>query len=155
MGWFIAIFVTLMIAGSVLWIKPSKRDLRLSELRRRAMTSGIRVRLLDEKLRDNLFPWLEDHRGYSLYENHQLGGREGRSMQAFEVHRKEPLHELDYLNLDVDAKNLQEFEAGLPDGVRAVVLYPDGVGLLWDERGEVEVVDRLIESMKVLSEAFS
>ena len=155
MGWFIAIFVTLMIAGSVLWIKPSKRDLRLSELRRRAMAKGIRVRLLDEKLRDNLFPWLEDHRGYSLYENHQFGGREDRSMQAFEVHRKEPLHELDYLKLDVDAKRLQEFEASLPMGVRAVVLFPDGIGLLWDERGDVELVDRLMDSMKVLSAEFS
>lgn len=155
MGWFIAIFVTLMIAGSVLWIKPSKRDLRITELRREAMSQGVRVRLVDEKLRENMFPWLDDHRGYAVYENHQLAAREGRQMRAFEVRSETQLHELDILRLDADESKLKSFEAGLPAGVRGVVLYPDGVGLLWDESAGAEVVGDLMSAMETLSEAFS
>ena len=155
MGWFIAIFVTLMIAGSVLWIKPSKRDLRITELRRKAMSKGMRVRLVDEKLRENLFPWLDDYRGYAVYENHQLAAREGRQMRAFEVRSETQLHELDILNLDADETKLRSFEESLPAGVRGVVLYPDGVGLLWDESGGAEVVDGLDGALKTLSDAFS
>lgn len=155
MGWFIAIFVTLMIAGSVLWIKPSKRELRITELRRKAMSQGIRVRLVDEKLRENMFPWLDDHRGYAVYENHRLGGREGREMRAFEVRRETQLHELDILKLDADEKKLRSCEESLPAGVRGVVLYPDGVGLLWDESGGAELVDSLVVAMESLSASFS
>ncbi len=155
MGWFIAIFVTLMIAGSVLWIKPSKRDLRITELRRKAMSQGVRVRLVDEKLRENLFPWLDDHRGYAVYENHKLAAQEGRQMRAFEVHRQTQLHELDILKLGADETKLRSIEENLPAGVRGVVLYPDGIGLLWDESGGVEVIDGLTDAMKTLSEAFS
>lgn len=155
MGWFIAIFVTLMIAGSVLWIKPSKRELRITELRRKAMSQGMRVRLVDEKLRENLFPWLDDHRGYAVYENHRLGAREGRQMRAFEVRRETQLHELDVLKLDADEKKLKAFEESLPAGVRGVVLYPDGVGLLWDESGGSEIIDSIQSSMEALSSAFA
>ncbi|KZY62585.1 hypothetical protein A3742_13305 [Oleiphilus sp. HI0071] len=155
MGWFIAVFVTLMIAGSVLWIKPSKRDLRITELRREAMSQGIRVRLVDEKLKENLFPWLEDHRGYAVYENHQLPAREGRQMKAFEVRSQSQLHELDILKLDADEVKLRSLEKGLPEGVRGVVLFPDGVGLLWDESSGPDAVSGLSRSMEGLSEAFS
>ena len=72
MGIVVAIFITLVVAGSILWVKPSRRDVRIAEVRRRAMSQGMRVRLLDEKLLRSMFPWLDNHRGLTLYENHNL-----------------------------------------------------------------------------------
>jgi len=148
MGWFIAIFAVFVVTGSVAWIKPSKRDLRLTSLRRCAMSLGLRVRLLDEKTKANLFPWLPDHRGYALYELHGLKLCEERPMRSFEVHSDEQMHELDRLRMDVAASAISALEARLPKGIKAVVLYPDGAGLLWNEQGEESMVESFVPLIK-------
>jgi len=150
MGLAIAILVTLAVAGSILWIKPSKRDLRITRIRRKAMSLGMRVRLLDDKYRQSTFPWLDDHRGYALYENHKLAGREGREMFVVEVHAETPLHELDVLKLGEAARNVHAFEDELPKEIRAVVIYPSGIGLLWNEQGDEAEVEELDQLMRRL-----
>lgn len=155
MGWLIAIFAVFVVAGSVAWIKPSKRELRLTELRRHAMQLGVRVRLLDEKTKNNMFPWLSDYRGYVLYENHALALREDRPMRAFEVNSDKEMHELDRINMDVACATISAFESKLPSGVRGVVVYPDGAGVVWDEQGDNESVDVLLHVIADIHQSIS
>ena len=153
LGWLVAIFGTLVVAGSILWIKPSKRELRITALRQEAMKKGLRVRLVDEKLKDKFFPWLDDYRGYVIYETHQLPVKEGRGMKAVQVHSSAELHELDRRNMDGDQARVLANQEHIPNQISGVVLYPDGVGLLWDESGDAGDIDGLLECIKLLHSA--
>lgn len=152
MGIVIAIFITLVVAGSILWVKPSRRDVRIADIRRKAMSHGIRVRLLDEKLVRSMFPWLSDHRGLSIYENHNLDVPVDREMRVFRVNGLEDLHELDRLNFDELERKISSYD--MPDGIEAIVVYPTGVGLLWNEQGDESAVDALSELLQLVNREY-
>lgn len=43
--WLIVIAITLVVVGSVAWVRPSQRDKRLAEFRHEALMAGLKVRL--------------------------------------------------------------------------------------------------------------
>lgn len=147
MGFVIAILITLAVAGSILWVMPSKRDLRLTRMRQSALAHGLKVRLLDEKLAKKFFPWLENYREFVLYENYSLKLPKGQELAVYRTTSDADVHELDKLRANyISAEALSE-DAALPVSHEAVVVYPSGIGVLWREQGDAEEVDQLAESI--------
>jgi len=143
MGFWIAILITLAVFGSVLWVMPSPREKTLTEMRQRAMGFGLRVRLVDKALAAKLYPWLEDYRGYVMYEKYLPAGKKSLSNKA-QVIRLSPddrAHEVDVQN----PVKLSLQQAGLlgklPESSEALTLFAGGVSFLWRERGGVAGVD--------------
>ncbi len=134
MGFAIAILLTLALAGSVLWVMPSPREKRLTALRNSAMRAGMRVRLLDKKLAESLFPWLQDHRGYVLYElpshNRQY---QAAGIRVVRLNEGEAVHELDQDEAVVSYVKQSVFLDDLPACAEAIVFYPQSVAVLWRE----------------------
>ena len=145
MGIWIAVVITLLVLGSVLWIMPSTRDKMLMEVRQQALMQGLKVRLLDQQSASALFPWLDDFRGYVLYEKYFAADRKQLKFQPFVIrlsaHQPESEFELeDPLKQTLDRTGLVE---KLPASVEALAFYPRGVALLWRESGEAGAVERI------------
>jgi hypothetical protein len=146
-GFVIAILITLAVAGSILWVMPSKRELRLTGMRQKALAHGLKVRLLDEKLAKKFFPWVDNYREYVLYENHSMKLPKGQELVVYRTSSDEDVHELDKLRANYLNAEALSLDANLPASHEAVVVYPSGIGVLWREQGDVEAVDQLAESV--------
>jgi len=142
MGIWIALLMTLAVVGSVMWVMPSPREKAQTEMRQKAMGLGMKVRLLDQKLATTLFPWLDDFRGFTLYEKYfSIGQQQSRSkFQVLRLSADENIHELD---LDHPVRHYLE-ESGLarslPLSAEALFLFADGAAVLWREKEGVEAV---------------
>ena len=149
MGFWIAIFITLAVFGSVLWVMPSPREKALIQMRHKAMGLGLKVRLVDKAIAGKLFPWLESHHGYVMYEKYHPIGKKALSSKtkiirlsvdknAHELDLEEPIRQfLDQANMIKD----------LPASSEAIALFSGGVALLWRERDEPDGVERIEECL--------
>lgn len=149
MGLVVAILLTLALMGSVLWVMPSPREKRLTQLRNRALKAGLRVRLLDQKMASKLFPWLEDHRGYVMYEKQRRDQRvvAGHGVKVLRLSENPDEHELDH---DAERQSyLAEMKIleMLPECAESLVFYPASVALLWCESGQIDMdeLDRALQ----------
>jgi hypothetical protein len=145
MGFWVAILITLAVFGSVLWVMPSPREKALTEMRQRAMSLGLKVRLVDQALAQKLFPWLEDYRGYVLYEKYIPIGKKIRSnkIQVIRLSPDANAHEIDIQNpvkLTLQEAGLLE---DLPESSEAITLFSGGFSFLWKEKGGLEGVERV------------
>jgi len=145
MGFWVAILITLAVLGSVMWVMPSPREKALTKMRHQAMGLGLKVRLVDKSIAGKLYPWLEDYRGYVMYEKYLPIGKKLSSNKA-EVIRLSPddnAHEIDIQN----PIKLSLQEAGLlgelPESSEALTLFSGGVAFLWKERGGCDGVERV------------
>jgi len=145
MGFWVAIFITLAVFGSVMWVMPSPREKALTKMRHQAMEFGLKVRLVDKALAGQLYPWLDDYRGYVMYEKYLPIGKKLSSNKA-EVIRlsfDDKAHEIDIQNpikLSLqDAGLLDE----LPESSEALTFFSGGIAFLWRERGESDSVERI------------
>jgi len=149
MGFVIAILITLAMAGSVMWVMPSPREKRLSELRMRALKRGLKVRLLDKNMAAALYPWLDNYRPYVSYELPFPAGKSIKLDRAVVVRMRVDanVHELDLLDpLRVNLVEQGMFEL-FPNTAEALVFYSGGVSVLWTELGDVSEVDRVREGL--------
>jgi len=145
MGFWVAMGITLAVFGSVLWVMPSPREKALTQMRRTAMSLGLKVRLVDKGLAEKLFPWLEDYRGYVLYEKYHAIGKQGGSnkTRVIRLSEDENAHELDQedpIKRYLDKMNMVD---NLPESVEAITLFSGGIALLWRERDEPDCVERV------------
>lgn len=154
MGIWIAVFITLVVVGSVLWVKPSVREKNLSMMRSKALSKGLKVRLLDMKLAAQLFPWLENYRLYAFYEKPIPVHLKPKSHKARVVRLSEDpnAHEID------EADSLKQLLAekpgysDLPQSVEALIISASGISILWREQvsdkemQEVEQIDRFLQA---------
>jgi len=145
MGFWVAILITLAVFGSVLWVMPSPREKALIEMRQRAMRFGLKVRLVDQVLAGKLYPWLEDYRGYVMYERYLPAGKKLLSSKA-QVIRLSPddkAHEVDIQN----PMKISLQQAGLldelPESSEALTLFSGGISFLWKEKGGEEGVAKV------------
>lgn len=145
MGFWIAILITLAVSGSVLWVMPSPRDKALTQMRQQAIASGLKVRLVDSALAAKLYPWLEDYRGYVMYEKYLPLGKklhEGRT-EVIRLSPDEKAHEIDIQNpiklALLDAGLLNE----LPRSSEALTFFSGGVSFLWKEKEALEGVAKI------------
>jgi hypothetical protein len=135
MGIWIAIFVTLAVFGSVLWIRPSPRDLLVIEYRRQALTKGLKVRLLDAKLAGQLFPWIDNYRQFIFYEKALPSSAKPKSHKAIVVRVGDDpyAHEIDEVDsIRLALLNSVDFKA-LPNTAEAIVISASGISVLWRE----------------------
>ncbi len=135
MGLWIAIFITLAVLGSILWIKPSPRDRFLTECRQKALAKGLKVRLLDEKLSGQLFPWIENYRQFVFYEKSLPPAAKPKSNKAIVIRLSEDIHAHEIDAIDPIKSAL--FEAvdrkRLPRTAEALIISVSGISLLWRE----------------------
>ena len=140
--------------GSILWIKPSPRERLLIEYRKAALTKGIKVRLLDDKLSKKLFPWIDNYRQFVFYEKSLPASAKPKSHKAIVVRVSiDPnAHEIDAIDPIRQAlvSNLSFKE--LPQTVEAVVVSVSGIYILWRECSDkedaalnpVDVIDKFL-----------
>lgn len=152
MGIWIAVFITLVVIGSVLWVKPSVREKNLSLLRTKALSKGLKVRLLDMKLAAQLFPWLENYRLYAFYEKPIPVNLKPKSHKARVVRMSDDpnAHEIDQVDpLKLLLTEKTDYKA-LPQTVEALVISASGIAILWKEQVrnadmlEVEQIDSFL-----------
>ena len=136
MGFWIAILITLAMAGSVLWVMPSPREKSLTAMRNRALELGMQVRLLDQKLAKSLFYWLEDYRLFVLYECMLPTEARPKSAKARIVRLSidAQAHELDANDPLKDSLVQAGVFSGLPETCEALVISRAGLAILWRER---------------------
>ena len=166
MAYVIAIVAVLMVVGSVLWLKPSKAQLRQTNLRLLARRLGIDVRLCN----------LPQSRRARVREERPEQGTVYR-LPIFE--RREPPPP-DYLlcrensaapwlvEKSLGEKNTSENEIQLPPALRALVekvaaelpadavaleLGPQGPAVYWRERGDENTLRRLHQMLVELRSA--
>jgi len=143
MGFWVAILITLAVLGSVMWVMPSPREKALTEMRHQAMGFGLKVRLVDKVLAGKLFSWLDDYRGYVMYEKYLPNGKKLLSNKAVVIRLSfdDKAHEIDIQN----PIKLSLQEAGLldelPESSEALILFSGGIALLWKERGGCDGVE--------------
>jgi hypothetical protein len=135
MGLWIAIFITLVVFGSILWVKPSPRERLVTEYRKQALGKGLKVRLLDEKLSTQLFPWIDNYRQFIFYEKALPSSAKPKSHKAIVIRVGEDphAHEID----EVDSVKLALLEKVdfkvLPSTTEAIVISASGISVLWRE----------------------
>lgn len=135
MGLWIAVFITLAVFGSILWVKPSPRERTLTQIRNAALSKGIKVRLLDEKLSTQLFPWIDNYRQFVFYEKALPNTAKPNSNKAIVIRLSEDLnaHELDVE--DPIRKSLSSIVSFtlLPKTAEALVISASGISIVWRE----------------------
>ncbi len=144
MGLWIAILITLVVMGSILWIKPSPRERLLTEYRKAALAKGLKVRLLDAKLAGQLFPWIENYRQYVFYEKTLPVFAKPKSHKARVIRLSvDPgAHEIDIID---PLRQIIISNPGflmLTKTAEALVISASGIALLWRE-GIVNEEDKL------------
>ena len=149
MGLAIAILLTLAMLGSVLWVMPSPREKQLTAMRQKAMSSGMKVRLLNEKMAAKLYPWIDNYRGYVSYELPLPGGSKWQISAPVVIPvDQNALHELDRQGaLANRITELGCFE-DLPKTAEALVFYSGCVVLLWREDEGLEGVEKVLCTLK-------
>lgn len=154
MGFVVAILITLAVMGSVLWVMPSPREKRIIAMRQKAMSLGLKVRLLDQQLAGKLFPWCEDYRQFVLYEKYFQASKKNKSAKdkasqsvVLRLSKDFVPHELDQTHpLQEELKRRGVLDS-LPDSAEALCVYSGSVAVLWTEKEGLEVLDGLAESL--------
>lgn len=143
MGLWVAIFITLAVLGSVLWVKPSPRDRLVTEYRRQALAKGLKVRLLDLKLAGQLFPWIDNYRQFIFYEKSLPSHAKPKSYKAIVIRVGDDpnAHEIDQVDLvKVALSKSVDFKV-LPDTAEAIVISASGISILWREYDDKSQTD--------------
>lgn len=147
MGLWVAIFITLVVFGSVLWVKPSPREKTLTQLRNSALAKGLKVRLVDAKLAASLFPWIDDYRLFVFYEKNLPAAAKPKSHKAIVIRLSEDpnAHELDEEDAIKRAISNKVDMTTLPSTVEALVISTSGIAVVWKEskQGELDVFQQL------------
>ena len=147
MGLWIAIFITLLVFGSILWVKPSPRERTLTQLRTMALSKGLKVRLLDARLSAQLFPWIDNYRQFVFYEKPLPSIAKLKSNKAIVIRVSDDpnAHELDQDKpIKVALSNKVDFTL-LPSTAEALVISASGISIVWREYqdGELDVFQQL------------
>lgn len=165
MGLWIAIFITLVVFGSVLWVKPSPRERLLTEYRRQALVKGLKVRLLDAKLAEQLVPWVDNYRQFIFYEKPLPSSAKPKSYKAIVVRVSEDpnAHELDEEDRVREALFKKVDFKVLPSTAEAIIISASGISILWLEREDknlpssnpIDVIDQFLTECIVNSKIWT
>lgn len=149
MGITIAVLLTLAMLGSVLWVMPSPREKMQTVMRGLALQNGVKVRLLDESTARSMFPWIENHRGYVVYDLPLPAGKKwSLAKPVVQPVDEEKLHELDRISSGRQALSALNVFEDLPENSEAVILYAGGLSVVWREQGGEESAQQLIDVLR-------
>lgn len=155
MGLWVSILVTLIVFGSILWIQPSPRDKMLTQLRSNALSKGLKVRLLDEKLSAQLFPWIDSYQQFVIYEKTLPKLAKPKSHKAIVVRITDDpnAHEIDQVN-PIKSLLLDKLDFKLlPRTSEALIISVSGISIVWreykDDKGnalhQLELINDFLE----------
>jgi hypothetical protein len=161
MVWLLIIFCLAVAVSPLLWMKSSPRQEHITQCRRKARGLSINVNLrrrpdaLETEQRiDTIYYWLpwqkaKNVQGWIL---HRLSSRGWQS--SFEGWR--------WIDNEANKEwyeNIADCLSELPEGITTIQVSTEGVGLVWDERGTIDLVDKihtcLLELRKKGEEIFS
>ncbi len=145
-----------MVVGPVLWIRPSPRQKQQARIRARAAALGLQVRLYPKSSVTGDSKDREMVMHYQLPRPQVLDESE---LGEWVLRRRNFAHEMHFAeSWDWQGKPaparwhdaLRGLLTQLPEDVFSIVGSPQGVAVVWNERGTDERVDQIAEALKTL-----
>ena len=149
MVWLLIIFCLAVAVSPLLWMKSSPRQQHITDCRRKARGLSINVNLRrhpgapeTEQRLDTIYywlPWLKTIKiqGWILQRSSRRGW--DSSFVGWRWVNNEANKEWH----DIITACLSE----LPEGITAIQVCSEGVGLVWDERGTIDIIDKINTSL--------
>ena len=145
MVWLLIIFCLAVAVSPLMWMKSSPRQQQVMANRKKARSLTINVNICkqadasdSEDRLDAIFYWL-DWQQDNLNESWVLHRRSNRGWEScFDGWR--------WINQEADKAWLEVIGSiidDLPSGVSAIVTNKQGIGVVWDERGDGVTVENL------------
>ena len=145
MVWLLIIFCLAVAVSPLLWMKSSPRQQQVMANRKKARSLTINVNICkqadasdSENRLDAIFYWL-DWQQDNLNESWVLHRRSNRGWESCFDGWRWINQEADKAWLEVIGSIIDDF----PSGVSAIVTNKQGIGVVWDERGDGVGVDNL------------
>lgn len=148
----------LVLAGAFLWLKPSPRDRHLNTLRTAALSAGFKldsIRIPDTSIEGRLAEKSSLITLYRLLHRFEKG-----KAPRFTVQRTTGVSSAflpdgwkwadQHRPSEAVTQDLHEVLIGLPDQYLVLDAQPDGVGLVWDERGDASALPAIRETLERL-----
>lgn len=148
----------LILAGAFMWLKPSPRDRHLNTLRTAALTAGFKldsIRIPDTSIEGRL---AEKSSLITLYR--LLHRFDKDRAPRFTVQRTTGVSSAflpdgwkwadQHRPTEAVTQHLHEVLLTLPEAYLVLDAQPDGVGLVWDERGDASALPAIRETLERL-----
>ncbi|MEP4548093.1 MAG: hypothetical protein ABJ000_18070 [Saccharospirillum sp.] len=148
----------LILAGAFMWLKPSPRDRHLNTLRTAALSAGFKldsIRIPDTSIEGRLAEKSSLITLYRLLHRFEKG-----KAPRFTVQRTTGVSSAflpdgwkwadEHRPGETVTQDLHEVLVGLPDQYLVLDAQPDGVGLVWDERGNASALPAIRETLERL-----
>ncbi len=145
MVWLLIIFCLAVAVSPLLWMKSSPRQQHITDCRRKARSLSINVNmrrcpgaLEAEQRLDTIYywlPWLKPKKvqGWILQRSNRRGW--DSSFTGWRWINNEANKEWH----DIITACLSD----LPEGITAIQVSKEGIGLVWDERGTIDLIDKI------------
>jgi len=147
MTWLLILFGVALVCSPLMWLKQSPHQRRVTELRRLASSLTLQVSLhrrpdaRDDELRLECvcyrLPWTDSQcRQNWVLQNYSERGWDSHcsGWRWFGNQARPELHEI-----------IAETIGKMPETVSAIIANSAGIGVIWDERGEVSDVQSISE----------
>ena len=154
MVWLLIIFCLAVVLSPLLWMKSSPRQRQITQCREVARSLAINVNIHrrpdareSEQRLDTVFYWLRwrDNKQVEPWVLHRYSSRGWES--GFEGWQ--------WISGQASAEWISTIElvvALLPVGVTAIIANKEGIGMVWDERGESSTVREIHHCIEKLRE---
>jgi len=154
MNWFLIVFGIAVVISPLMWLKQSPQAKRMTMLRGMATQLSIHVSLHrrpdareDEVSLESVcyqLPWLDRNAGerWVLQRFSHRGWDSDYEGWRWTQHQAHPDWD------DVLAQLIPE----LPKGVSALIANKSGIGMIWDERGDVLDLEKIAATLHLLRE---
>ncbi|MCV2402700.1 hypothetical protein OFY17_07370 [Marinomonas sp. C2222] len=151
----IVLFVVFSLAGSVMWVLPSKRDRDRMSLRLKARKLGLNVQLTSVDLPDKWDKVKESHK-VAAYSRYHIKPLEGVTKNVwflpYEVWKYHSIVDGWWSSSEKDwneaVKKVLQEKGAL---IKAINIAPEGVTLYWEEKGEEEDLEHLARLVDILA----
>ncbi|NVK38265.1 MAG: hypothetical protein HWE18_10090 [Gammaproteobacteria bacterium] len=159
--WFAIILVTLVVVGSVVWIRPSPRDQKLAKWRRDAIVAGMKVRMQTLKAEPKNSGIRDDVSGVT-YEwfNPQSDKKDTSSWAVVKTqgwltdHLPEGWSWYNEIPANVEAQKINEIINAAPYALNALERTPISSRIIWDENGaefDAQVLKAYLQQLQAIS----
>lgn len=152
MSWLLILFIIAVVISPLMWLKQSPHSKRMIELRGLANSLSMQVSLHrrpdardDEKALETVcyrLPWLDRDcdQKWVLHRFSQRGWDSDFAGWRWTVHQADPVWD----------SLLAEIVPQMPVGVSAVIANRAGIGVIWDERGDPQALQKISENLQAL-----
>jgi hypothetical protein len=145
MAWLLIIFCLAVVVSPLLWMKSSPRQQQIVDSRNKAR--GLLINVTMRRRPDALET---DQRIDTMY--YWLPWLEVKQIQGWVLHRasrrgwESPFDGWRWINSEAKSdwhEVISSSLSGIPEGITAIQVSKEGVALVWDERGGVEMIGKI------------